>query len=88
MTDKKENLQPQGSDRYFIAEIIGHENLMKLDHAGYKVRHRNKIVQKQVRIGVKLKEYKATIISLSTLLSQLAAQQNLVRPNLQDQSDT
>lgn len=87
MTDKKENLQPQGSERYFIAEIIGHDNLMKLDNAGYKVRHRNKIVQKQVRIATKLKDYQATIISLSTLLSQLGAQLNPVRPIPQDPSD-
>jgi hypothetical protein len=84
---ENKNLQPQGSERYFIAEIIGHKNLMKLDRAGYKVRHRNKILQKQITIGVKLKQYKETILTLSTLLGQSAVQHSPAHPNHQNPSD-
>lgn len=80
------NKQPQGTERYYIAEIIGQDNLYKLDKAGYKVRHRNKIIQKQTRISTKLKEYKQTILSLSTLLSQSVHPHNLDHPIHHDQS--
>lgn len=78
---KLKNYQPKNTPRWHVSNIIGEDKFMELEANGFRVVARDKLMQKQH----KLVEYKKTILSLSTLISQLGRQHQVGHPNFQSQ---
>ncbi|OCL85307.1 hypothetical protein AAX26_01788 [Aliarcobacter thereius] len=82
---------PYGTEQYDIAEIIGHDNLLKLEKAGYRVKSRRKELIRHIKLTERTKQLKNTIFVLSTQISQSGIQchpsdQHNKNPNHQSQN--